>query len=383
MKKTRTALSVFAAALMVGMSGASLPAAAATASAGNVTVNVTSFGANGSDRKSDSAAIQKALNKAKTTKGTLTVRIPKGTYYFTDKLVVYSNTHIKLDQGAVIRRSVDDYFFVSYEEKYRDINNNYDNIGSVTIEGGKFCGGSYEKGAFNFWNANNITFKDIAFSGIAGSADSSHVLLMNGVDGLKVTNCSFINCCTTKDHINSEAVHIDYIPEGFQGAVKDIPCKNVSVTGCTFSSVSSGIGTHHTNPKSASNIKIQNNTFRNVKYACVNAYSFNKLYIYSNNASNVGSLVRGVSGVNHYIRNNTVKLRSGAIYRIGRKYYDLYGIMEEGTRNIRMSNNKGITIGNYEFSGCTNLYLDGKKMGEDDFYPYRSANSYSFRPIFG
>ena len=65
--------------------------------------NVKNYGANGKDKKSDSAAIQKALDQASEDQITV-VTIPKGTYYINKTLYIQSNTVLQMSKKAVIRR---------------------------------------------------------------------------------------------------------------------------------------------------------------------------------------------------------------------------------------------------------------------------------------
>lgn len=62
------------------------------------------FGADGTDEGSDAKEIQSALAKAIGAKEQVTIYFPAGIYYIDKPLRVYSNTHLVLDDNAVICR---------------------------------------------------------------------------------------------------------------------------------------------------------------------------------------------------------------------------------------------------------------------------------------
>ncbi len=70
------------------------------------TVDVTTYGADGSDTADDTTAIQSALNLAQN-EDAITVIIPAGTYYVSDALKIYSNTTLSLDDNAVMVQTAD------------------------------------------------------------------------------------------------------------------------------------------------------------------------------------------------------------------------------------------------------------------------------------
>ena len=84
--------------MMGGLIGGTEPAKAA-----NITVDVTSYGANGADSAADTRAIQAALDDVAAA-GSGTVTVPSGNYYLDDSLVISSNTTLKLAASATMIR---------------------------------------------------------------------------------------------------------------------------------------------------------------------------------------------------------------------------------------------------------------------------------------
>ena len=89
----------------------------------------------------------------------------------------------------------------------------------------------------------------------------------------------------TERHIYTEAIHTDFAGSGEQGAIPpdNTTCENITIDGCTFSGVLSGIGTHHISDYKAKNITITNCEFTNIMYGnAINAWSFDNLVVTNN-----------------------------------------------------------------------------------------------------
>ena len=289
---------VLSAALAVSASGG-LPVNAAEADV--TTGNVVSFGANGSDTKDDTDAIQKALDTAKNTSGTVRVVVPAGNYYIgtpegktNRSLRIYSNTTLELNDKAVLIRekaSPEVYIMETDEQK------------NITITGGTFNGNvsdtTQARGLMSLRTVSTVNISDTTFKNYCGT----HAVLIDGGQGLNIRNCTFTDFkaftgdlasyksqTSSNSYWSAEALHIDFIEPTASSTGRNI--KNVTVADCTFKGVPSGVGTHHVyDTLTADNIKIYNNFFDNCYYDCCNTSNFKNFEFYKNRAVNTPTLV--------------------------------------------------------------------------------------------
>ena len=352
------------------------------------TVSVKDYGANGSDTKADTQAIQKALNAIHKAGGG-TVNVPKGTYYIDNYLLIYSNTTLHLDASAVMKRSSD--CAKVYDEntgayKYQPMVKNYsgtqdvlDGSGysyttDIIIEGGTWDGNAGKAGTTadklgdiiqiycatgvtlqnttlksvcgfhhaNFASVQDVTVKNVTFSDFVYYKGTDYESLETGADNNNELNASA--------SITSEALQFD----NYYG---NYICKNITVTGCTFKDVLSGVGNHHyvaegnVSKTGATNVTVSGNKFVNVANTCINLYNFNTVDVSGNTAENVRSFVRVYGGKDCVISNNT-KITT---YSDDNKY-----------NMFRVSNGAILTItGNtITGSGNTAIKLDSKSEAE-------------------
>ncbi len=291
-----------------------------TASAATVTYSVKDFGANGSDSKDDTAAFQEALDMAKNSTKTVKITVPKGKYYISSHLRIYSNTYLKLSSSAqMIRKNDSDYLIINGTS-----GTGYTGIKNITIVGGIWNGNVSDttktKGLIQINNAKNVTVKNATFKNVCGT----HFVLFAGVANLKVTNCVFKNfihytgtASSYKNQVSAdlnyrsaEALHIDYVEKNSSTGESGTPCKNVTVSGCTFSKVTTGVGTHHVySYMSATGVTIKNNTFKDCYYYCVNTASFKNFVMSNNTATNTAGLIYCESSTGT-VKNNTISAKS-------------------------------------------------------------------------
>ena len=290
---------------------------------------VKDFGAKPDDSKDDRDAINKALWYAKDMPSDqkYEVYIPAGKYYISNTLYIYSNTRLVLDKNAVIINKTSKPMLVPLtKENKADGKGGYSLTHDISVEGGTwdFNGKNVpdkneSKAIFVFRNSKNFTVRNTTLTHAYGN----HFIICDGMSGLKVENVSFKDFVsyTGKDSIyeftksysdagkkksaigSVEALHLDF-------ASDKTPCTNVTVTGCTFTNVPSGIGTHHTNSKYSTNISIYSNTFKNVWFTCVHAGSFKSFKVYDNTASNTAVLFRSEDSQGEVYNNSLTGLSS-------------------------------------------------------------------------
>ncbi len=352
------------------------------------TVSVKDYGANGSDTKADTQAIQKALDAIHKAGGG-TVNVPKGTYYIDNYLLIYSNTTLHLDASAVMKRSSD--CAKVYDEntgayKYQPMVKNYsgsqdvlDGSGysyttDIVIEGGTWDGNVGKAGTtsdklgdiIQIYCATGVTLQNTTLKSVCGF----HHANFASVQDVTVKNVTFSDflyykgtdyeCLETGDEnpneknasasITSEALQFD----NYYG---NYICKDITVTGCTFKDVLSGVGNHHyvaegnVSKTGATNVTVTGNKFVNVANTCINLYNFNTVDVSGNTAENVRSFVRVYGGKDCVISNNT-KITNYS----GDNKYNMF----------RVSNGAKLTItGNtITGSGNTAIKLDSKSEAE-------------------
>ncbi|MCC8192810.1 MAG: right-handed parallel beta-helix repeat-containing protein [Ruminococcus sp.] len=291
-----------------------------TVSAATTTYSVKDFGADGSDTEDDTEAFQSALKMAKDETSTVTIKVPSGTYYISSHLRIYSNTYFKLATGAELVRTNDsDYIMIG-----GGTSTGYTSLENVTIYGGTWDGNvsdtTLANGLLKIENASNITVSNATFENVCGT----HFVLFTGVSGLNVTNSTFkdfIHYTGAADdykkqtdadisYRSAEALHIDYVVKNSSTGETGSPCKDVTVSGCTFSNLTTGVGTHHVySYMNASNITITNNTFKDCYYYCVNTAGFTDFLMSNNTATNTAGLIFAESTTGT-VKNNTITAKS-------------------------------------------------------------------------
>ena len=275
----------------------------------------------GCDRKTIQAALDEGLNA--TESNPLTVILPAGTYLLDDhQLRIYSNTTLKLESGAVVRRT--NYSQRMLGSGYTDSTvGGYGQLKNVTITGGTWDGASDASSTGNLmtlWHGSNITISNTTMKGVCGG----HFIELSGIDGATITGCTFTDALrsprTNYDYsgdsdpedsggasIRSEAVQFGAAKESDSVSAKPYDgtvCKNITVSGCTFNNCISGVGNHHPG-NTATGITIKNNTFKNMYAPCINMYSMTGT-VTGNTATNARAFLRVTYGGNVTASGNTV-----------------------------------------------------------------------------
>lgn len=271
-------------------------------------LDVTVYGADGSDTKDDSSAIQKALDYAKNTDETIYVTIPAGSYYIEHTLIIYSNTHLCLDENALIIRT-DETKAMLKNGLEEGSGEDYSRSSNIVISGGTWDGNvtlnddGYGESSVNLFyiiHASGITITDISMKNCCGN----HFIELAGVQNSVINNCSFENYIyyngydyselwNNEEYENGvqpgEAIQLDYTSEETSeeaAPFDNTPCKDITINGCSFVDCLDGIGSHHADIQSFNYI-ITNNKFTNIANYCVRLPYVNTATISGNTASNV------------------------------------------------------------------------------------------------
>lgn len=239
------------------------------------------------------ACIETALKTARDTAydgNPVTVTLPSGKYKLDGCLHIYSNTNLVLQPDTVLIKTFEDGNMIKcgvQEEK----NYGFDGYRNITVSGGiwdeNFCG---ESCAMRFAHCSNITVKDLTVK----DNKNSHHIEIAAAENFNILNCNFSGYKRTNS-ADGMAVQIDVIHNSTHfpsyAYYDDTPCKNVTVKGCTFENVYSGVGAYSGVIGSYfNNIVIRDNTFNNIKDKAIAAFNFINSAVYNNviNGASIG-----------------------------------------------------------------------------------------------
>lgn len=310
--------------------------------------------------------------------------IPSGTYKLSSQLRIYSNTTL-VATGATINykntAKESHNMIMSGDRDYNisEVCAGYDGFENITIKGGKWVSTSYNTSTIiRIAHAKNVTLEGVTVSGGA----CSHQVEICAIDGFYVKNCSFLDLEYKNSESGSdkqEALQLD-IPVD-EAVYPDIywdgtPMKNVEITGCTFSNVPRGVGSH-TMLMGAyhSNIKITNNVFKNISEEAIVGLNYYDCEISKNTITNcgagvlfqyfkadTGSIYSTASSVSYKNAKNVIHDAKTTISNntIKTKYYkncdEVQGIKVYGVNLAKKSkggDGKYIPAGDYYISGVT------------------------------
>lgn len=334
------------------------------------------------------AALVAARDKGSSRK--MTVVVPKGTYKINEKgLHIYSNTTLDLSKGVTLKysgRKSHPMLMSGINGNYKgrsDYNNSklcrgYKGFKNITIKGGTWINkNSNTSNTIRLFHAKNVTLEGVTFSGGGGA----HQAEVAAIDGFYVRNCTFKNFGNNgqKKSRKLEALQMD-IPcskDVYPSVYEDgTLMKNVEITGCTFSNVPRGVGTHTLlNGAYFKNIKITNNTFENIAEEAIVGLNYMNCEITNNTITDCGAGIlfqffkatpesimttvfdgkKAYKGkiqhnANTVISNNTIKTK------YSKSCDEVQGIKVYGlnvTNNLKGRDKKKIPKGNYYISGVT------------------------------
>ncbi len=297
------------------------------------TIYVTDYGAVPGDGVDDHAAINAALEDARTGDGTMTVVIPAGDWDIGGILYVFSNTVLKAESGATLRSSIQDGPVLAeahIDPATGDIcrgacqghSFGYTKAENITIAGGTWIADPAATGEtqiFAFHHSKNITVRNLTCKNMSG-----HAVNLGGVDhatvsGVTITNQRPDPKKTGRGIFTSECVHLDYCTaEGepwFGMPYDNTPTRNVTVTNCVFRNVYSGVGNHHEIPAggtASSNITVRNCTFTDLKAYATSVNGMRGMKVTGCTATETPVLAFLIDITQLEIRNNTVDAGSHA-----------------------------------------------------------------------
>lgn len=339
--------------------------------------------------------LNKALEEARdqaTDSAPITVSVPKGNYNLTGALHIYSNTTLDLNGSTLTYTSKERRNLImsgtnsSYmgETDYNASakNSGYNGVRNIVIKNGTLKSNASNEGSIvRLSHGTNITLESLVITG-GGCIHQGEVA---AIDGFYVKNCTFKDLdkdgSDASNREKMEALQLD-IPcssDIFQNVYEDgTPMKNVEITGCTFSNVPRGVGTHSMLLGAYhENIKINNNTFINVLEDAIVGFGYYDCEIKNNTITNCGAgilfqyfkredvcdsihttIFDGSKKYSGQARNDAKTEISGNTIQL--KYaptcLETQGIRVEGrllTGTAKGAEGKALPVGDYRVSGVT------------------------------
>lgn len=233
-------------------------------------INAQDYGLTGYNKRKDTKAIQKALNKAK--HGEHTVYIPSGTYHIGKALIIYDSTTLLLEEDTTLLRCSKDALLKNGRQF--GFYHGYQGNSHIYIKGGTFDMNGvdypYNNTAMSIGHAEDIQLIGVTVLNVVGG----HALDACGIDGLYIRDCVFKGFRDIDgDRSFSEAIQLDIqVPGAFPkfGTTDGTITKNVVIENCYFGAAdhpdmkawNRAIGSHASrHNKFYDNVAIRNNTF--------------------------------------------------------------------------------------------------------------------------
>lgn len=291
----------------------------------SVTLNVKSgsFKAAGDGKTDDTAAIQKALNKAKSLGGGV-VYLPEGTYKTSNNIYIYSDTKLLGDRAKIVRSNVNkDNAVLVISASQQDVV-----VEGLIISNTKTSSGigiDLHANVKNVWITNNIFtgvksqavninstgIKHVQVSGNHFEKVTYGVLTNSGakdVTDVRIVNNQFID-------IYGDAIELNHAGEAYQSGSQFVIANNyISVPKGVGKSVNSGFGV---GISGATNVTIIGNIFEKVRYEAIHIEDEAK------HITIVGNIINGVqndpdTGLNsgiYIIDGDYITIADNSIYR--------------------------------------------------------------------
>lgn len=221
--------------------------------------------------------------------------IPKGTYYLSSTLHIYSNTSLFIEDVVFVRYFQEGPMLMSgnYMEDSPYINQE----SNIVIQGGTFDGNCfdtlYRAVTTSFSNLYFAYAKDIQLIGVKVINNmDGHYIEMKGVDNIIIRDCIFDKYCTNKMMKRSdrkEALKFGTMEllskEG--EVIKELTCNNILIQNNRFKDVFQGIGFEYIpDSKVYRNVSIYNNIFSSCKREAMILSSLFQSSIYRNRIEN-------------------------------------------------------------------------------------------------
>lgn len=244
-------------------------------------INVDEF------KGTDHFIIQSALNKARDNGGG-TVYVPSRLYELDNELIIYSNTTLWCETGAILKRMKSGYILMNGE---RDRNyKKYSGNGNIRIINGTYDGNAQSS---NVGLGSNIVIahaENVLIENVIIKNSNSHHIELNSSRNVEIKNCKFLGA--SESHTFQEALQLDLSTKGgFSsfGEHDNTPCENVYIINNYFGRskelppIARAIGTHATRIGAPmKNIFIEDNIFDECRDWGIQLLSYHDTFIKNN-----------------------------------------------------------------------------------------------------
>lgn len=327
------------------------------------------------------AAFDEAKNKA-SDKNRYRIYFPKGEYHINTTLNIFSNTELYLDEKTTLVQDAPKGQNIVKAGDFSQKHILYNGFRNIKIDGGKWDMQFNGSCAMRFGHCTNLSINNVNITNIM----DAHHIEAAAVDTLSITDSTFTSSLR-KSTNSCEAIQLDILHDskhfpGFE-EFDDTPNKNVTISGCTFSNLHSGIGTRSAVvSKYFNNVVIENNKFENIQEKAISCFNYKNSKIINNTFSNVNSGICfeylpnnffGAYSQRMYIANDksigkintkSSTVISGNVMNIKQMAKSSYGIYAYGAKiDASTAKANGIVAGDYTIS---DLSIDNNTINVEE-----------------
>lgn len=327
------------------------------------------------------AAFDEAKNKA-SDKNRYRIYFPKGEYHINTTLNIFSNTELYLDEKTTLVQDAPKGQNIVKAGDFSQKHILYNGFRNIKIDGGKWDMQFNGSCAMRFGHCTNLSINNVNITNIM----DAHHIEAAAVDTLSITDSTFTSSLR-KGTNSCEAIQLDILHDskhfpGFE-EFDDTPNKNVTISGCTFSNLYSGIGTRSAVvSKYFDNVVIENNKFENIQEKAISCFNYKNSKIINNTFTNVNSGICfeylpnnffGAYSQRMYIANDksigkinskSSTVISGNVMNIKQMAKSSYGIYAYGAKiDASTAKANGIVAGDYTIS---DLSIDNNTINVEE-----------------
>lgn len=315
------------------------------------------------------AAFDEAKNKA-SDENRYRIYFPKGEYHINTTLNIFSNTELYLDEKTTLVQDAPKGQNIVKAGDFSQKHILYNGFRNIKIDGGKWDMQFNGSCAMRFGHCTNLSINNVNITNIM----DAHHIEAAAVDTLSITDSTFTSSLR-KGSNSCEAIQLDILHDskhfpGFE-EFDDTPNKNVTISGCTFSNLYSGIGTRSAVvSKYFDNVVIENNKFENIQEKAISCFNYKNSKIINNTFTNVNSGICFEYLPNNFFKNDysqrmyiandksigkinskSSTVISGNVMNIKQMAKSSYGIYAYGAKvDASTAKANGIVAGDYTIS---------------------------------
>lgn len=328
------------------------------------------------------AAFDEAKNKA-SDKNRYRIYFPKGEYHINTTLNIFSNTELYLDEKTTLVQDAPKGQNIVKAGDFSQKHILYNGFRNIKIDGGKWDMQFNGSCAMRFGHCTNLSINNVNITNIL----DAHHIEAAAVDTLSITDSTFTSSLRRGSN-SCEAIQLDILHDskhfpGFE-EFDDTPNKNVTISGCTFSNLHSGIGTRSAVvSKYFDNVVIENNKFENIQEKAISCFNYKNSKIINNTFTNVNSGICFEYLPNNFFKNDysqrmyiandksigkinskSSTVISGNVINIKQMAKSSYGIYAYGAKiDASTAKANGIVAGDYTIS---DLSIDNNTINVEE-----------------